>query len=686
MKSRNLQIFISTFVYCCALILGALPLYFLMKYCADESILFPIAGMALLFGAIILCIVNAFVKNRLYKKFSDENATEIIKFANNMREEVLKDYLATEKAVIKCKNRLILYKVLLSLYFFAMIAVSAVGTADDNPLRAAAIIVALIGVFIYPLPILDLFLTKSYSRAPESCISREQFPLLFSVVDDAKRTLNCNKNYIITPVIGSGVSVSSWSDGFCVSLDAEETALLTRDELYQIMLHEIAHVINSDTKRSLRLERFSNCLNTRLGSIIVTLFYIKPFVDFLIKKQAYYVFCNIFYEQNADKAVKEYGNGQTYINGTAKSMTLAMYNDEYNPEMDFDIHKSENLPKDYLFYDLQIYEKYSEKYEDKWNYLLTHRIQSRSDSHPTFMMRKDFMGADSYDFKKRETDERYIDEQQRLLKWGCDYLVKYTNDDFRRARAEYYLPTLKKIENYRAAAEAGQTFSVMEKSEYIETFFGIDRDECLKLCNEVLSDCPRNAYANFYKGKILAQNLDKNCVEYLYVAAEENTNFSEAAYNIIGLFACNTGDEELLESYRNRFDNDMIDLYRRNHEAFNLDKNEDIRANALDKVDYDNVLNFILDSGKNIVDKIYSVSRGEGEEMRTFYYIETLNSVKFKEKDEFFDKVFDYLDRYVSAAGFEPSFSLFVDNCDKKMKKLIKDTSDSLIYSKEVSK
>ena len=106
-----------------------------------------------------------------------------------------------------------------------------------------------------------------------------------------------------------------------------------------------------------------------------------------------------------------------------------------------------------------------------------------------------------------------------------------------------------------------------------------------------------------------------------------------------------------------------MELFRRKKECRTPSSEENIRANALPKKDFDAVLNFILNSGKKIIDKIYSVSRGDGAEMRTFYYIEV--SGRARDRDEFFDKVFEFLDMYVSDDGFEPSFSLFGEEWDK---------------------
>ena len=681
MSTDRRKILICSLFYIFMMLLGAAALGSIMMFCASDSIIFPIASVSMFAVVIIICVINVITLKRLSKKYLDENAAEMLSIADDMRQKARQDYVATERAVMRSKNRLILSKVLLSLYFSAMLIIASFGASDSEPLRIVSAVVGIIAVFIYPLPILDFFLGQDFSRSPEFCIDRAQYPLLFSVVDEAKKTLKCSKPYSITPVIGSGIAVSAYSGGFYVSLDVEETALLTRDELYQVMLHEIAHVINADTNRALRLERFSSQLDTRLGSVMANLFFSKQYIEFLLKKEAYYIFCNIFYEQNADKAINDYGNGQVYINGTAKTMMFSMYEEEYNPEIRFDIHKSERLPNDFLFYDLQVYERLLPRYEEKWNYVLTHRIQSRSDSHPTFSMRMQFANVTAYDYTQKETDERYIAEQKKLLRWGCDFLLKYTSEEFRRARAEYYLPAVEKIKKYRSDVEACKEMSVVEKCEYIELFFRIDRDECLKLCNDILDKYPRNAYANFYKGHLLAENLDKACVECLYTAAEENSNFAESAYNAIGAFACNTGDEELLNNYRSRADKDIVELFRRKKESRTLSSEENIRANALPKKDFDAVLNFILNSGKKIIDKIYSVSRGDGAEMRTFYYIEV--SGRARDRDEFFDKVFEFLDMYVSDDGFEPSFSLFGDECDKKMKKIIKETPSSLIYSKE---
>lgn len=602
-------------------------------------------------AAAVLCVVAFVVINnvrlkKVTKKYNDKTQlAKNIDEANSKYLEAQADYLAAENVVVKKKNKIVLHKALLSTYFASISLVCALGAQEGSDLSNLFVVVGVIFMFLSPLCWIDLLtLFEEASEYNIKALSESAYPELYKVVAEAKNTLGCHKPFKIYPVYNSGISVSSSTSEIQIHLDCEETSLLTRDELYNVMLHEIAHVVNSDTKRSRSLEHFSYA-STHFGHFVTYLFFSSEFVDFTIKKTFYYLACTRFYEQSADEAVKKYGNGQAYINGTAKAMLFDLFRNCNKPEVDFRIFENETMPSDYFVTHLEQFKQYLSKNFERWDFVLRNRIQSRQDSHPTFAMRLKFLGVEDYDYTTVQPQGDFADEQHKLLLLGCTMLLEDIKTQFKYIREQQYLPDKKKLEDYRKLSAEGKIVSVQQKTEYLSLLFTWDRDECLKLCDEVLAEFPKNSYACYFKGLILADLLDKDCVDLLYTAAAENFNLTENAIQTVGEFACNVGDEELLQRYRDRATSDIVSKEER-LDKYTTHVGDRFSEQRLSKDVFDEILQYILSVNNGSLKSVFAVSRGEGDEMLTTFLLEWHRNAKYEKKVEVSDSVFSFLDRY----------------------------------------
>lgn len=681
-KKSYLKVFLAI-IWLIPCILGIVLPQFVEKYPRSDSIVFPIVAVAMFLAVLVFMIINSICLKRLYAKYdARKNTGKVFDEINNKLEQARNDYLMAEKTVFKWKNTIIACKVLLTMWLLAATFIASVGLNGSNDLGVVSTLVVIAAGAISLLPLYDLFVVFETSNIPNRDLSKSQYPLLHQVVEDAKKTLNCTKPHKIYAVINSGIAVSSLPTCVNIYIDIEEFVTLTRDELYQIMLHEIAHVINSDTKRNWRLEKFDQGLGGKIGSVEFKLMFGYLYVRFALEKTTYLQACTRFYEQNADESVKQYGNGQVYINGTAKSMLLGQYHGEFNPEMNFHLFANEKVPKDYLIVDLNCFEKLKQTYLDKWNYILTHRLLSRIDTHPTFNMRREHMGVTTYDIDTVETNEQYIAEQQKMLNWGCERFAEDNAKSYVQHRKEFYLPTKEKIDKYQQDIESGVTLTFDQKIDYMQAIYYVNRDDCLRIADEILQSNNESSYAMFYKGVILAERLDKSCVEYLYGAAKANVNLAEASMETVGSFACNVGDQELLDSYRARAKDDTIDMVQR-EDALTLKKDDVYTSNNLPDEDYDEILDFILQRGKDEIHAIYSVSRGEGESALHVYYIQFFKNAQSARCDQIYQATFLLLDTYDETKHHDYNFNLYTSMGEDKSAFAVafKKTYGSLIYS-----
>ena len=687
LKKTFLNMFLAI-VWVAPILLGILLPIHVANYPKSASVAFPIIALIMLLVVPVLMIVNFISMKRLQAKYdTNKNAGQVFDEINSKLDQARNDYLAAEKTVFKWKNRIIACKVALTLWLLIATFLASVGTIPDNSLHGLSSVVVIIAGALSLLPLYDLLVVFEVPYKSNRELTKENYPLLHQVVEDAKRTLNCTKPHKFYAVISSGIAVSSSPTCVNISIDVEEFVKLTRDELYQIMLHEIAHVINSDTKRSWSLERFDQGLGSKIGNVEFNLMFGYMYAKFALEKATYYQACTRFYEQNADETVKQYGNGQVYINGTAKTMLLGLYHGDFNPEINYYLFENEKVPKDYLIKDLNSYEKLQQTNLDTWNYILTHRLLSRRDTHPTLVMRMEHMGVSAYDTTMVETNEQYIAEQQRMLSWGCERFAEYNEQSYAEHRREFYLPLKAKLEKYQRDVENGTKLTFDQKIDYMQAIYHVNRDDCLALADELLQENADSSYAKYYKGIILAERLDKSCVQYLYDAAKANVNMSEYAMEVVGEFACNTGDQELLDSYRARAKDDVVDLVQRQN-ALTLQKDDVYTANNLSNEDYDTILDFIMQRGKDEVQAVYSVSRGEGENALHVYYIQFNQDADADKCEQIYNETFLLLDTYDEGKGREYNFNLFTTMGVNKspMVTAFKKTRGSLIYSAEKGK
>lgn len=653
------------------------------NYPASSSAVFPLVALAMLLTVPVFMIINLVCVKRLYAKYdARKNTGKVFDEINDKLDQARNDYLSAEKAVFKWKNSIIACKILLTLWLLTATFVASVGLNRSNDLEVMSTLVAFVAGAISLFPLFDLFVVFETPYVPNRELTKAQYPLLHQVVEDAKKTLNCTKPYKIYAVVNSGIAVSSSPTCVNICIDIEEFVTLTRDELYQIMLHEIAHVINKDTRRNWGLEKFDQGLGGKIGAIEFKLMFGYLYARFALEKATYYQACTRFYEQNADESVKQYGDGQVYINGTAKSMLLGLYHGEFNPDMNFHLFANEKVPKDFLVVDLNNFEKLKQTYLDKWNYILTHRLLSRIDTHPTFVMRMEHMGVTTYDLESVEANEQYVAEQQKMLNWGCERFAEENSRTYSEHRKGFYLPTKEKIEKYQRDIESGVALTFDQKIDFMQTIYYVNRDDCLRIADELLQANPESSYAKFYKGVILAERLDKDCVDYLYDAAKLNVNLAESSMHTVGEFACNVGDQELLDSYRARAKDDTIDMVKR-EDALTLKKDDVYTANNLPDEDYDGILDYILQRGKDEIHAIYSVSRGEGANALHVYYIQFYKNAKSERCEQIYQATFLLLDTYDETKHRDYNFNLYTSMGEDKSPFAVafKKTHGSLIYS-----
>lgn len=672
-RYSNVPLIWLLYILCILFSVGICYLLATSKFVEDNTTIAIVSGVisiALAVSILVAIVANKIKSDKLVKKYSGaENIGKTFDELNDSYNSAEANYVAAEKSVFKNRNRIILCSVTSSLVSLAIMCLAALSYVEYS---LFSLILALVFGVLWSTFLLNLI--KSYVLLdPEryDMLNKADFPQLYAVLDEVSKKCECKVPICLNIVLNDSVFVTSANGGIDIYLDAVETAILTKQELSQILLHEVQHVMNSDAKRRNKLEKFSFLLENGIFHGAWNLFFSAINFKFVLQKEIYYVACTKFYEQNADKAVEKYGDAQTCINATAKSMMLSMYRNEFVPERDFEIYASPKIPTDYYFTYVQDFYKYKEIYGEKWNFILTHRIPSRQDTHPTFNMRKQALGIDIYETDTKESSPEYVAEQNKLLEKTCKKLCGETQSEFEESAKEFYQEVKRKVDKFLSLPSG--SIRMQDKILALHSLYVSDVEKCLSVAEEILKERPNSAYANYYKGRILASKLDGKCVECLYAAADKNFNMREVV-NAVGEYACNVGDEKLLQEYREKSKGYIMEMHKEDH---SLTPSTPVCANSLPQEDFNRIIDYILSVGKDVLKEVYSVTTKDKK--FTAYLLVWKKHIGYLRAQRAYNDVFEFLDSYGEIFENGLDFSLYSGTVGKIEKKIMR-TEDSLIY------
>lgn len=450
-------------------------------------------------------------------------------------------------------------------------------------------------------------------------ITDKNYPELYSLLRSAADASGSDRR--IRFYLGTdGFSVFEDYKQAWIKADALTLMYLTKDEIYQIVLHECAHVINSDTAFSRTCSSVESMFDprNRFENIIYKLTF----------SRATYVisYCMLFRlsisvkkEIAADDIVRRKGNPQSFIDGDYKLMLLDKFESKYSEDLNEYIESNENITEHFNRFKFETLKKRLPEKKELFTSLLLKELPARNATHPTFKQRAETFGITRFDADKTETDENYLKEVDAAVDALDKEYAEAFKDVYSEMRKEY-LENKEKISKFQSDKADGKQFSEDEKAEIIVIAFSSDRAKCRALCEEVLSENPDNVYANMYYGSILAEEYDPECVKYLYKAADGSFNFTETAMETIGRFAIETGDEELLERYRSEVVS-RVQISMDDNGECELKKGDEILTSDIPEEELRNIFEILQSKGEDCIESIaHFMKRGKKENIYYFAF------------------------------------------------------------------
>ncbi len=630
------------------------------------------AALAALFCLLALIALNPLLARLYMKKLNDEKAEDLQQRIRDAQQSAENDLGFS----IRKMNRGLLEVRIYCIFCFLLIAVMQIGSgaAYHSTGRTGFM---LIGLYLI-CGLINKLMFFSERPSEPTLVKRERFPKLYEIVDEIFEAVGISGAELNASGSAS-VAVSQFGGRVNVEIGAISAALLKKEELKQVLIHERAHVLHGDTKLSLSAYRLISQITAASSeplTAISDLLIRYPATRITVAYKLYLAATSRLVEIKADEYTKRHGTGLEYINATAKVRMFDLFS---RHEYEALYYKNEKPPEHYYADRAAAFLKALKAREGFWRGIIERELPARIASHPTFRQRWEHMGSPEYSLDFSEPDEGYIAEINDYVAL-CDGLL-YNNISGRypELRQENYLKPLEAIDEYNVLQKQGESMPLRELRPVIDAYDDLSRyDDMMALCDYVICNAGHRfeaAHAHFKKGMRLLQLYDKAGVKELYTAIEANKNYVEDGYDAIGSFCLEMGLEEELEEYR-----------RRSLEAAQNYTDETSKLNKKDKLSFDDRLpeqrrkrdaDFIKRICGELLTAVYQVKK----EIKNNCYVSVFILGFDKRADEAeIDNCMQKVFRYLDTVPEDWTYSLFL--LDDSIEKQVKRIPGSKIYER----
>lgn len=627
-----------------------------------------VTGAALL----ALAVVNVVGAARMKKKWENIPTKQGMDYVSKLKNEIERDYEKAEQNVDRTVAASYVYlAALICLFLFGVFCLGMTGL--DFTYMIACVLLAVYAEWCF----LNILTAPTESPVPETGteIQKSEFPRIYATAERAAAASQC-----VMPVrlfiTGGGIAVSEYGGVALVLVNVAECAVLTEAELYNIMLHEFGHIMNVDTKRSLREDK----ITSRWGSNAAVDYPIwqallsHTTMRMLFALATYGMISSRYRETLADDAVKRLGQPLEYVNATAKACMMNFCREMPQREMRYDFYAEESAPTDAISREIALYRRCVRENGARWKALLLKELPARMDSHPTLKMRMEHMEQSDFDHLTAETDDVYIAEQNKLVAFADKLVYDFISPDYMSEREDNYVRRNKVFAAYEEAAAAGRVPEHL-RVKAMRAWYGVDNDKALAIADSLLAERPDSASANFCKGLILFYRDDPECVGCFYTVARKSGSGAQAAMDYVGRFALKTGDKEMLEKYRA----DAPELVQKDNDFRKYcvwDEKRKLSAPSLPAETIAEIAAALAEIGNGMFAKLRMAEFTAADGSVRFPVLaEFADDAPMEGRYEIFDDCITYLD------DRNEYFSFGIAAADKKLAKAMDEIADTVIYT-----
>ncbi len=515
-------------------------------------------------------------------------------------------------------------------------------------------------------------------------ISKKDYPLIYDLAHKAADCVGSTDEILILLTWSCSASIMKDQKRSILQLGVVLLHTLSEEELYNILLHEFAHV-SDDNRKAFRESQYYTWLCEESGGYNkLSVFLSKLYLSFATKYAFNYMFydyaSSVVNELYADQAMAKHGDPKVAVSALLKTHYDTMYFWESGVKNESPLYEPEELKADYLTNRISDFKKAITERSEYWNNLVGKEILANNSTHPTLKMRMDALGIQELSLTETKSSGEYIAEIQKLLDFSENIIYEERLKTYKNDRTEQFVEPLARIEEWH---QAGNPISPETYADLVSDLKALGKhEEAEALCDKVIETLPSlsSAHATFMKGSAMLYRYDERGMELIYRAMEQNGNYIEDGLNILGNFCCLTGREQALLDYRKKA-GDLAQKHKDQDSQISfLSKNDNLNKETLPDGMLEEILAYIKSIDQDIIQNIYLVRKTVSDTFFASVFIIHFYGGTDAQRDEIMHKIFRFLD----SRPVEWQFSLFdyFEYPEINVEKI----EGSLVFSKENNK
>ena len=666
--------------YISALFASIIGLIFNSKWASNTVLIVVLVLLTIL--PIFLFVFNIFSAKRFVNKIKRSKVADMNAFLVSHRD----DAENTAKRKLKELRRT---RHLTTIYTFFIVSL-----AIASSVLGGILIVFESSLYVLCLLYSGLLFYSVYTRIHRKkqitlsetavAISKNDYPLIYDLARKAADRVGSTDEILILLNWNCSASIIKDKKRSILQLGVILLHTLSEEELYNILLHEFAHV-SDDNRKAFRESQYHTWLcEESEGYNKLSVFLSKLYLIFATKYAFNYMFydyaSSVVNELYADQTMAKHGDPKVAVSALLKTHYDTMYFWESCVKNEPSLYEPEELKADYLTNRISDFKKAISERSEYWNELVSKEILANNATHPTLKMRMNALGIQDLSLTDTKSSDEYIAECQKLLEFSENIIYEERLKTYKNDRSEQFVQPLARIEEWH---QAGNPISPETYADLVSDLKTIGKhEEAEVLCDKAIEALPSlsSAHATFMKGSAMLYRYDERGMELIYRAMEQNGNYIEEGLNIIGNFCCLTGREEALLDYRKKAGELAQKHLDQDSQISFLSKNDNLTKETLPNGMLEEILAYIKSIDQDIIQNIYLVRKTVSDTFFASVFIIHFYGGTDAQRDEIMHKIFRFLDSHPT----EWQFSLFdyFQYPEIKVEKI----EGSLVFSKENNK
>lgn len=630
----------------------------------------PWPCLILLMTAVVGFLFSAFLSIRFTKKM---NAIPVAERIAMMKEQqaATRDDLSWAVKRLKRAGRHMIFAYVL---FFVLLTLGLIA-APDLEMRAGIATCFWAGYMSLFSKVLNLW--SPVCSDLENSASPEDYPLLHATVRRAADALGHKGEIAIELRSDCNAGILKNGKGYHIQLGTILWSVLTEEELYQVMLHEFAHMTDPHiVKQDKPLGRLFSMASG--GGFCGFTLYAET--RFTFERMMYLMLASEQLEIYADQILKAKGDPATAAAALAKTGMYVFYDQHESMDRLPLFYEPESPRENIATMSAEIFRETLEERKDFWMHLYDIELIPQTQSHPIFRERRRSLGAEDLplDISLPSLDTPFGQECVKAMKQTDAYLLPFIKVNYEEERERLYLAPRRVLEEYE---KAEVPYTTAELSPVINAYRDIDqRKQALDICEQILAteeNVFATAHALYFKGCYLLNHYDAAGIDLIYRAMEINKNYVEEGIDLVGQFCCTMGLEAEREVYREKY----VELMQYNMDKWDhagvLNPSDNLVAEGFPDDRLPRMLDYMVTVGEGHIHSIYLVRKIITDDFFVSPFV-----IRFEEgtPDEQIDKTMTAIFHYLDSTPEDWHYALFM--YDDQRKKAAEKVKGSCVWKK----